>query len=149
MRKVVIFMLLSLSCSSVPANEVRRFSLQELADRSDLIAIGVGTGHQDRSGTSFINEVSSIDVNLMLKGAPESSVRVITRGEFIELDVDCCDQGASYLIFVVRASSGMYVPTNGRYSVFKISGDDVLNWSEGCPSKSLTTVLEDVREAAR
>lgn len=147
MRRIIVALLMSLTCSSVPANEVRRFSLQELVDRSDLIAIGVGTGRQDRSGTSSINEVGAVDVSLMLKGTPASSVRVITRGEFIELDVDCCDQGSSYLIFVIEANSGMYVPTNGRYSVFKVSGDAVLSWSEECPSKSLATVLEDVLEA--
>lgn len=145
MRRVIAVFLLSLSCcTGAIANEVRRFSLKELVDRSDLIAIGVGTGQRDRSETISINEISAVDVNLILKGTSASSVQIITRGEFIELDVDCCDQGTSYLIFVTEARSGMYAPTNGRYSVFEMSGDAVLNWSDECPSKSLEEVREDV-----
>jgi hypothetical protein len=124
--------------------------MKEHVKSSDLIVIGVGSGSSrlDESNDGYIKEVAVFEVRSIIKGAPSPSVNLVTKGQFIELDVDCCEKGLMYLVFAKRTKSGEYIPTNGQYSVVRIDGDRVLNWVDGCPSQSLENVLQDLREMA-
>ena len=150
MYRKLVAVALSLICFAAFGNEVRRMSMKEHVSRSDLIVIGAGSGSTrlDDSNDGYVKEVAVLEVHSMIKGAPSPSVSLVTKGQFIELDVDCCEKGVTYLVFAKRTKYGEYIPTNGQYSVVKIAGDRVLNWGDGCPSQSLKAVLQDLREMA-
>lgn len=150
MYRTLVAIALSLICFAALGNEVRRMSMKEHVSRSDLIVIGAGSGSSrlDDSIDGYVKEVVVLEVRSIIKGVPSPSVSLVTKGQFIELDVDCCEKGVTYLVLAKRTKSGEYIPTNGQYSVVKIDGDRVLDWADGCPSKSLKAVLQDIREMA-
>ncbi|GGD51842.1 hypothetical protein [Pseudoxanthomonas indica] len=147
MRRVVISVLLLLTSCNASGNELRRYPFKELIERSDVIVVATGTGRKKKGLSSSLNEVSRLEVKTAVKGEPKSIFDLITSGQFIELDVDCCEKGDSYLVFAQEAKSEMYAPTNGQFSVLRVKDGEVLNFLDFGTSESLDAIIESVRSS--
>jgi hypothetical protein len=133
-----------LACSSASANQVRVHSAPELVERSDLIAVVKAVGCRGDNAAIQAPEVCVVEVTSILKGDAEPSVELMTVGQFVELDVDCCEKSVSYLVFAVRGQGSKYVSTNGPYGVYKIEDGWISGWRWQGSLVRVETVLEEL-----
>lgn len=148
MIKIIVPILFALVPSDVFATELRRLPLQELVERSDLIIIGHNCGEKGDDASHSTSESENLIADLVLKGPSVSTLKLLTKSQIIELDVECCEEDIRYVMFLNEAYEGAYASTNGKYGVFQVRGDIVLDWNQESQAASLDSVLREIRELA-
>jgi hypothetical protein len=102
------------------ANHVPELSLDEKVSRSDIVVIGKATG-VDESTSSDLEEHSTFEVIISLKGTPPTRLTIISRHPISELSPACCAVGARYLLFLRHANGDVYESVNGPHGVYELT----------------------------
>lgn len=144
MRRYSMILLMLLACAPAAGNQVRQPSTQELVERSDLIAVVKAIGCRSDDADLHAREVCDVETTTVLKGDAAPSVELITVGQFIELDVDCCERGASYLVFAVHGTGSKYGSTHGQYGVYRIEDGWISGWRWQGSLVRVEKVLEEL-----
>jgi len=115
-----------LGADSAPANLVREPTYQEKMARAQLVVIGTVTAV---SGSSV-----TVTVVNRLKGESPDIIAVGTYTRIEEMAVQCCDVGATYLMFLASPrNGGQYFSVWGRFGIIRIGAPR--NEQEAIPSR--------------
>ena len=120
-RALFIWVALVLTPSAAPADQLRQATFQEKVAQSDLVAI-VRVTSVYRGGEHGVGSLAKATVVETLKGDRLPSIEVSTYIDISEMDPRCCDQGATYLMFLRRAPNGSYFTTWGHYGMIRVGG---------------------------
>lgn len=99
--------------STASAYYVARQSLEDQVRQSDLVALGVATGH-DHEG------VTTVKITTVLKGHSEETIHLVYRTGIAELDPICCEAGKTYFLLLRRISGSLYETVNGPYGAVDV-----------------------------
>lgn len=109
-------------CVAAPAaaNFVVPLSYQELINQSNLVVIGtvtaVNPGGQDGGGST-----ATLTVHRTLKGGERQTLVVGTHSPIAELNPQCCDVGATYVMFLRGpGNEQVFSSVWGRYGMVRI-----------------------------
>ena len=109
------------SSAAVQANQLREEPLQERIDGADLIVVGTTPPVEEvDKGSAARSKYARIQVQQVIKGTAEPVIEVLVEDPFIEAQPDCCEAGATYLMFLERDRSGRFVSVNGRFGIYQI-----------------------------
>jgi hypothetical protein len=102
------------------ANFLVEHSFQAKMAEADLVIVGIVTamhpGHP-RQGDA----TAAVRIIAMLKGDPQSEIVVRTRSIIVEEDPQCCQDGATYVMFLQRVrNESALVSVNGRFGMIRI-----------------------------
>jgi len=103
------------------ANGVPEPSFAEKVGRSDLVLIGTVT-QANRVPALMHGGYATLTVLTILKGEAGEQVNISTYSPVAELDPQCCDVGATYLMFLRRLPDGQYVSVRGRHGMTRVGG---------------------------
>jgi len=105
---------------SALANFFVEQSFQRKMAAADLVIVGtvvtMSVSHRhEADAAATVRPVAT------LKGAPQSEIVVRTQSGIPEADSDCCQVGATYVMFLQRVRNGLFVvPVNGKYGMIRI-----------------------------
>ena len=118
----ILILMLTMMPPYLSANEYIKKPFDYNVARSDLIVLGKaisGRHHiaSDNLGRWFV----TIAPTTILKGTLRGHLEMLVSSDDVESDPACCEYGKNYLLLLVRAKDGMYVPVNGRFSVYRLN----------------------------
>jgi hypothetical protein len=70
-----------------------------------------------------VHRCAHLEEVVFLKGAKPatpSRIEIVLDNRITEIEVDCCLEGKTYLMFLIKRN-GMYLPVQGVFSVFDLS----------------------------
>jgi hypothetical protein len=140
----LVFM--SVTMSTLRANEVTHHDLAKKVSDADFIVLGEVVSIQ----AVVVSDAITLEYAVVLpmqniKGRKQpGQLRVLMSGPISEFDPECCEVGTSYLFFVEHAGDELYRSVNGRYGIYKLAGDAVINWYP--TDQDVTTELMTVRQ---
>lgn len=120
--KIISTISMLLTSGQLFAYELREMPINELMEKSDMIAIGTVKTINPRKETDRF-KIASIKINRILKGDKKSYVFFLYDGPISEAHPKCCDLGEKYLFFLIKVKDENYVSTNGRYAVLRLAKD--------------------------
>jgi len=106
------------------ANILVELSFQQKLAESDVVIVGTVTSgtprvQGQRTGTATVMTLAT------LKGTPEAQHIVRTQSRIPEEDPQCCQVGATYVMFLARPSEGSgLISVNGRFGMIRIGPAD-------------------------
>lgn len=86
---------------------------------SALVIVGRAVG-PSRSTGGPTDQAVDVAVLSTIKGHSSRRIRVYTSSPDVEGDPRCCRTGATYVMFLNRASNGVYESVNGRFGLILI-----------------------------
>ena len=119
---MILAIVFVLSTGPASANMLREPPYQEKMALAQLVVIGTVTAI-DRGGQGGAGSNATLSVIQRLKGESPETITVGTDSYASELNVRCCEVGATYLMFLVRApGNGQLVSDWGAYGMVRIGG---------------------------
>ena len=103
--------LLGMASGPAWANFLVELSFERKMAESDIVIVGTVTSAAPGSAT--------VRVLSALKGTPGPEVRVSTTSRIAEADPNCCNDGATYVMFLHRYRE-LYHSVNGAYGMVRI-----------------------------
>lgn len=112
-----------LICGPSSANEVQRFDLAKLVERSELVVIARAHSMGRFAWGRLDFRSATFEVDTTLKGPPLASVEVALDTPIPEASMDCCVLGGAYILYLTpEGDDGRRRGVNGPYSAVRILG---------------------------
>ena len=102
------------------ANFVVEPSFEQIMDQSQLVVIGTVTAIDGRRNA--VGSTARVSIRRTLKGESGNTIVVSTYSRIAELDPQCCDVGATYMMFLRRLPNGQFGSVLGVYGMRRIAG---------------------------
>jgi hypothetical protein len=118
--KSAILLPLLFAAEPLLANVYVEQTFQAKMAQADLVVVvtvvSMDPGHRGQwDSTATVRPIAA------LKGVPPSAMLVRTRDRVAESDSDCCQAGATYVMFLQLASDrSAFVPVNAKYGMIRI-----------------------------
>ena len=118
--KSTLLLLLLFAAEPAPANWYVEQSFQAKMAQADIVVVAtvlsMNPGHRgERDSAATVRPIA------ILKGVPPSEILVRTRNRVAESDSDCCQVGATYVMFLeLAADRSAFVPVNAKYGLIRI-----------------------------
>lgn len=118
---VVAGALAAMTPSAARANLFVEMSFGEKIASSDLVIVGTVTSLTRGRPGRYDDGFASISVVMTLKGQERPLVVVLTKSRIAEENPECCELGATYMMFLEKAAGGPQLRSvNGRFGVIKL-----------------------------
>lgn len=122
-RKVHLALLLSFCTLVFPfctaaVSPVKMFA-EDMAIRADYILVAKVTRLHDGQGPERYADIEPVS---LIKGRAPTVVRY--KSGISEFDPECCELGASYLLFLQRTPNGSISVIGGRGGAIKVTSDE-------------------------
>jgi hypothetical protein len=118
LRMIVLIMVTVCAVDVARAYRVTEYTLDAKVAKADLVVL-VRALATNRTKTDRIFGTTTLVVEQTLKGRSEAIIS-FTRSGFVELNPDCCVEGARYLMFLEKIPNGAYMAVNGRHGVYRV-----------------------------
>ena len=102
------------------ANFVTELSYDDRVRKSEYVVIGTV---QDVTPVvpDRYESTARVTVRAVIKGQPDGELTVLRESPVAELDPQCCEVGATYLMFLARATQGgALYPVGGRQGMMRL-----------------------------
>jgi hypothetical protein len=122
LRFLILVALWALSAGPANANFVSEPTYQDKTARAALVVIGTVTAI-DPGGRGGEGPNATLSVLQRLKGDSASTITVGTYSRISEMNVRCCEVGATYLMFLApTVDNGQLQSVWGAYGMVRIGG---------------------------
>lgn len=112
-----------LAASPVQANGLREPTFAEKMALADLVLVGTVMRADGPAVAGFgLADTATLTVLNTMKGAAMDTITVSTSSTVAELNPQCCEVGATYLMFLRRTPDGRYISVRGIYGMVRIGG---------------------------
>jgi hypothetical protein len=134
----IIFLSIPFAAS---ATQLPEATFREKMADSDLVVIATVTSVK-RGDEHGVGSSAKLAVVETLKGNKQASIEVSTYIDISEMDPHCCDQGATYLMFLNRAPNGKFYSHWGRNGMVRVGSQfpyeppSTLQWCKPRPQPS-------------
>jgi hypothetical protein len=136
--------------TTLRGNEVAHHDLSEKVRDADLIVLGEVVSTQSFVVSGAITLEYAVILPMQnIKGKKQpGELRVLISEPIPEFDPECCEAGTSYLFFLEHSADELYRSVNGRYGIYKLSGDAVIGWYSNDKDElaELMTVRQEIVE---
>jgi hypothetical protein len=106
--------------SSVFANILVEMSFEEKMKASDVVLVGTVTGATPGRDEEY-DATATVTTLVTLKGTPQAQHVVLTQSRISEDNPQCCQVGATYVMFLGRSADGSGLRSvNGRHGMIRI-----------------------------
>ncbi len=120
MRAARLMLVLSALGTSVPAfaNLVSETTFQQKTSQAEVVILAIVKAVHGRPGSN--GSTATLAVSRILKGQSPKIIQVLTYSDIAELNPQCCEVGASYMMFLSRLPDGRFVSIRGNYGIIRI-----------------------------
>ncbi len=100
------------------ANDVAELTFDQKVSQADLVVMATVDAVHGQPGSN--GSSATLSVVRTLKGHAPNSIDAITYSDIAELNPQCCELGATYIMFLVRTPNGGLASVQGRYGMVRI-----------------------------
>lgn len=122
MRKSTLVMAMASLLVAIPvrADVLVELSFNEKMEVSDVVIVGTVTAAMPGNPDQY-NATATVLTLATLKGNPQAQHVVFTQSRIPEDNLQCCDVGGTYVMFLRRLSNGAgLVSANGQHGMIRI-----------------------------
>lgn len=103
------------------SNAIPRWTLDELSGHSNIVVVGTATKNTYvRNRGIPEGKYSTFKVGTKLKGIASTEIEVWTRTGISETDVNCCDVGDIYILFLKPVKNGRFQSVDGSFGFIRL-----------------------------
>ena len=118
--------------AAVPAtaNFIPEMTFEQKKSEADIVIFGKAGAAHGKPGEN--RSYATVKVIKALKGRPPAKIEVWTFSSWSEMDPNCCEVGATYLMFLHKTESGRFRSIQGQYGMVRVGApqskaNDVFN----------------------
>jgi len=103
------------------AAQVLERSLDQKVQEATTVVVGIaeaGVGEVFLDGVNF--RYVSFKVTRVLKGEPVTSINLMISGSVIDFNLNCCEVGKRYLLFLQEIKGGLHMSVNWEFGVYNL-----------------------------